>query len=65
VTKKPNWGYFSQEIYHLYTNGFYCIIKTTTEIYKIPQIILLLESSRQYSRGFLIGIGKYARFNGP
>ncbi|MHC4123590.1 MAG: DNA-binding transcriptional regulator [Planctomycetota bacterium] len=34
-------------------------------MYRIPKVILLLESSRQYSRGLLIGIGKYARFNGP
>jgi len=32
---------------------------------KIPKIILLIETSRAYGRGLLVGISKYAKIHGP
>ncbi len=32
---------------------------------KIPKIILLIETSREYGRGLLVGITKYAKIHGP
>jgi LacI family transcriptional regulator, galactose operon repressor len=32
---------------------------------KIPKIILLIETSREYGRGLMVGISKYAKIHGP